>query len=104
MLDRNLPDGGRSTEEPVVGEVGIGNGPSSEPLGLRRPEEVDASLLRSFWRDAGVLGRLGVKELTDSLYRVDDSAVLNEESGRGAPFESAAYRSRSALFRWSAWK
>lgn len=39
---------------------------NSEPDGLLRPEDVEASLLRSLW-DVGVFGRFPGTEATDSL-------------------------------------
>lgn len=56
----------RSMVLATLGEAGMGAEPNSEPEGLLRPEDVEASLLRSLW-EVGVFGRFAGKEVTDSL-------------------------------------
>lgn len=56
----------RNTVLATLGEVGMGTEPNSEPERLPRPEEAEASLLRSLW-EVGVFGRFAGKEATESL-------------------------------------
>lgn len=81
------------------GDDGYGNCPKSVILGLRLPDEDEASLCRSL-REFGVLGR---PVMVESLYKVDESAVLTEvvgDPGRTllASLAMAYARSLSALF------
>lgn len=84
----------------TLGEVGMGTGPKSDPEGLLRPEEAEASLLRSLC-EVGVFGRFGGKEGRESLQRVDESAVLRDESGLAGG--AAETLSLSSLARWRFW-
>lgn len=60
-----------------LGEAGYGYCPKSAILGLRLSDEEDASLCRNL-RELGVLGR---PVTVESLYSVEESAVLTEVVG-----------------------
>ena len=75
-------------------------------LGLRRPDEDDASLRRNLF---GVLGGPMIVAEDDSLYSVDESVVLTEvvgDPGRAVftSFARAYARSLSVLLFWIAYK